>query len=227
MIYSNFKGSEGTVMHNFILVGFTLFVFSAPLQAQSTLTLESYDLGLSDPATSVPLETESSALGDCLLAASECRDSQMKAGTIFSLEDVINLKVESNAGTAIVPASTGTQTSAPLQSIDMEILFDYNSDVVRPDQMNSLFELGTILKDDQFSGFTFLFVGHSDAKGSAAYNQDLSARRARAVSNFVQASARLSQDNFAASGMGFSRLKDRNDPLGPQNRRVQLVLVPK
>lgn len=195
------------------------------LHAQSTVTLQDFDT--SESASAAPREKPAENRTDCLLSSGNCGKTGMAAAADFSLEDVVNLKIESNAGTAIVPASTGSQSSAPLASIDMEILFDYNSDKVRQDQAHRLYELSEALKDDRFSDFTFLFVGHSDAKGSAVYNQDLSARRARAVANFVQVSAKMPEDKFAASGMGFERLKDQNDPFGPQNRRVQLVLVPR
>jgi outer membrane protein OmpA-like peptidoglycan-associated protein len=213
-------------MRHPIILGLTACFLATSLQAQSTISLEEFDLGEPAPTATAATKAKSASFGDCLLDAGGCANSDLKAGSDFSLEDVVNLKVESNAGTAIVPAATTSQSVGPLPSIDMEILFDYNSDDVRPDQMTRLFELAEVLRDERFAEYTFLFVGHSDAKGSAAYNQELSARRAKSVANFVQASARLSQENFAASGIGFSRLKDPADPLGPQNRRVQLVLVP-
>ena len=204
-------------MRHPIILGLTACFLATSLHAHSTISLEEFDLGEPAPTATAAPKARSASFGECLLDAAGCANSDLKAGSDFSLEDVVNLKVESNAGTAIVPATT----------IDMEILFDYNSDDVRPDQMTRLFELAEVLRDERFADYTFLFVGHSDAKGSAAYNQELSARRAKSVANFVQASARLSQENVAASGIGFSRLKDAADPLGPQNRRVQLVLVPK
>lgn len=84
-----------------------------------------------------------------------------------------------------------------------------------------------MLHESKFDGYRFVFLGHTDAKGGDAYNLDLSTRRAESVAQLVRSFAGLSFDRTIASGMGFTRLKDSSDPFGAQNRRVQLLLVPR
>src|SRR5262245_47475830 len=50
-------------------------------------------------------------------------------------------------------------------SIDIEINFDYNSDVVGSKAMQPLLKLGRVLSNDAYKGTIFLLNGHTDAKG--------------------------------------------------------------
>jgi len=213
-----------------------LLSLSLPAMAQSTITLEDFDLG-SDPA---PATTPSRGAGTelagesdmekCLLNQSACDNSEYKSNTSFSLDDVVNLGIVDREEVSATPPSGNDQpvTAAadPLPSIDMEILFDYNSANLRPDQLVKIAELSRILGQDKFQNYRFLLLGHTDAKGSDEYNMALSQKRAQAVATFVTASAGLPGQRVIASGMGASKLKDSSDPYGEQNRRVQLVLVP-
>lgn len=197
--------------------------------AQSTMTLDSFSLG--DSTAAKPAETTSaaSALESCLTDPSSCSSAEHKSGTDFSLDDVVNLGIVDREEVAQQASTAGgsVDVTEPLPSVDMEILFDYNSDTVRSDQIGQLAELAALLKSEKFAGYRFLFLGHTDAKGSAAYNQDLSARRAESVAQMVRGMAGLEGNRTLASGMGFSKLKTPGDPFGGQNRRVQLVLVPR
>ena len=216
----------------FVLIFISL---ALPAAAQSTITLEDFDLGGdSKPATSAsrdagaPAETE---MEKCLLDQAACSNSEFKSNTTLSMDDVVNIRLVDREGVAVTPPPVGgsseTASSAPLPTIDMEILFDYNADTVRGDQLPQLAELAALLKSEKFAGYRFLFLGHTDAKGSAEYNQDLSARRAESVAQLVRGLAGLDSERTLASGMGFSKLKTPDDPFGGQNRRVQLVLVPR
>ncbi len=214
-------------------------------QAQSTLTLESFSL---EPApTAAPPAAE---MRDCLLDQSGCTSAEFGGGAAFTLDDVVNLGVidreEAKAAAAAMPASRGNasvqaapddrntaamaivdrDTPEPLPSIDLEILFAYNSDALTPDAMRKLSELSSALRDPRLATARLVFVGHTDGVGSASYNMRLSQRRAESVANFVQGTMRLSPARIDAVGVGFTRLKNTFDPASPQNRRVQLVLVP-
>jgi len=113
-----------------------------------------------------------------------------------------------------------------LPSIDLEILFDYDSDDIRGDQYQKLIELSNTLKSPDFKSYKFALLGHSDAKGAAAYNIDLSNRRAQSVSTFLSNITGISNAQFVHTGLGSQKLKTPSDPFGEKNRRVQLVLVP-
>ncbi|MEM5582593.1 OmpA family protein [Roseibium sp. AS2] len=213
-----------------------LTLFPLPAVAQSTLSLDDFDLG-PDPAPvegkTAPLAAPRQAASDmetCLLDPSACENDEFRSGTSFSLDDVVNLGIVDREEVAATrPAQDGTVakvTSAPLPSIDVEILFDYNSADLRPDQITKIAELSRVIGQEKFKNYRFLLLGHTDAKGSASYNLALSQRRAQTVATFVGASAGLQAQRIIATGMGASKLKAATDPYGAQNRRVQLVLVP-
>nr|MEC9417695.1 OmpA family protein [Pseudomonadota bacterium] len=215
----------------FLLIFISL---ALPAAAQSTITLEDFDLGGdTKPATSASRDASAPAETDmekCLLDQAACSNSEFKSNTALSMDDVVNLKLVDREGAASPPPPVGgsseTASSAPLPTIDMEILFDYNSASLRPDQAAKITELSRILSQDKFKNYRFLLLGHTDAKGSAQYNLALSQQRAQTVAGFVAAWGGLSEQRVLASGMGASRLKDQSDPYGEQNRRVQLVLLP-
>jgi len=108
-------------------------------------------------------------------------------------------------------------------SIDIEITFDFNSDVIGPRAVSQLLALGRALSNEQLKGVVFLVNGHTDAKGSADYNQDLSERRAEAVKRVLIEQFRLPPTALIAVGHGKSQLKNPKDPFAAENRRVQIV----
>ena len=209
-------------------------VIAGPALAQSTLTLDDFDLNAKKPAAAEPNRGAASEMENCLVDQANCKNAEYKSSASFSVDDVVNLGIVdreevkpaalSAAGMAgDAGAAEGAQT---LPSIDMEILFDYDSANLRSDQYPKLMQLAEILKGERFAQFRFLLLGHSDAKGNADYNQILSQKRARAVSDFIESFASLPANRLVATGLGATRLKDAADPFGAQNRRVQLVLVP-
>ena len=70
-------------------------------------------------------------------------------------------------------------------------------------------------------------AGHTDSKGTDAYNQALSERRAASVGNYLMAKG-LVRDRFILIGAGESRPVASNDTESgrAQNRRVEITLVP-
>jgi outer membrane protein OmpA-like peptidoglycan-associated protein len=69
--------------------------------------------------------------------------------------------------------------------------------------------------------------GHSDSQGGAAYNQDLSQRRAQAVRDFLVTRG-IASDRISAQGFGSTRsIADNASPEGrANNRRVEIVVQP-
>jgi outer membrane protein OmpA-like peptidoglycan-associated protein len=69
--------------------------------------------------------------------------------------------------------------------------------------------------------------GHTDSQGGAAFNQDLSQRRAQAVRDYLVTRG-IASDRITAQGFGFTRsIADNNSPDGrANNRRVEIVVQP-
>ena len=201
--------------------------------AQSVITLDDFDL---EVETITPQPEAKSQLESCLLGSADCKSDELKSGASFSLDDVLNLGVIDRSQVKAEPASTATNedkdtasiaaSADPLPSVDMEILFDYNSSNIRWDQKERLIDLARTLSSSDFRKFSVLFVGHTDAKGSAEYNRKLSSQRAEAVADFIRVNTAIPPTQIVSSGVGFERLKDNNDPFSERNRRVQLVLIP-
>jgi len=94
------------------------------------------------------------------------------------------------------------------------IQFDFGRDTIRPESNHILDDIAAILANHPEIALVRI-EGHTDIVGSAAYNQGLSERRARAVLNALVA------------GYGFTRPIATNDTaLGrAKNRRVEFVIV--
>ena len=100
--------------------------------------------------------------------------------------------------------------------------FDTGSDVIRDESKPTLDQIVAALK--QRPEWKLVIEGHTDSTASAAFNQQLSERRAAAVKNYLQANgvdgARLSTVGFGAS----KPISDNNTPVGRAlNRRVELI----
>jgi OmpA-OmpF porin, OOP family len=102
------------------------------------------------------------------------------------------------------------------------ILFDVNSDVLRPESTPTLVQIADMLK--QHPELRLGIEGHTDNTGVAAHNQSLSERRAAAVKAYM-VGAGINAARLESSGFGPSRPMTTNDtPEGRQsNRRVELV----
>ena len=139
-------------------------------------------------------------------------------------------RVGAPIGPAPIGPSDAVMARAPdiareqgLPTVDIEVLFDYDSNVVTPAAAESLMHLGQALSDPRLAGQKFVIAGHTDAKGAAHYNLALSDRRAQAVRAFLIEHFKLPPESLIARGFGESRLKNPRNPLGPENRRVQII----
>lgn len=107
--------------------------------------------------------------------------------------------------------------------IDLKIYFDYNSAAIGPKAVPAVNALGATLAKPDFKGGMFIVNGHTDAAGSAEYNQGLSERRAQAVRRYLIERFNLPPDALIAAGFGKEQLKFPQNPLADRNRRVQIV----
>jgi outer membrane protein OmpA-like peptidoglycan-associated protein len=102
--------------------------------------------------------------------------------------------------------------------------FGFDTAELRPASREVLSRIGGILlaADD----FAITVRGHTDARGTEEYNQDLSERRARAVADYL-VDAGLSAALFTVQGLGKSQLRDQgnSEEAHSRNRRVELGLI--
>jgi outer membrane protein OmpA-like peptidoglycan-associated protein len=110
-----------------------------------------------------------------------------------------------------------------LPSVDIEVLFEFDSTDITPATAESLMTLGRALADPRLASQRFVIAGHTDAKGTRGYNRELSQRRADAVRQFLIEGFQLAPANLVARGFGETRLKNPGDPNSGENRRVQVI----
>jgi outer membrane protein OmpA-like peptidoglycan-associated protein len=65
--------------------------------------------------------------------------------------------------------------------------------------------------------------GFTDAKGSEAYNQGLSERRADTIKRVLVEKYHIPAGDLITAGYGKTHLKDEANPESPANRRVQVL----
>jgi len=108
-------------------------------------------------------------------------------------------------------------------TFDSGLLFDFDSDQLRAESKKNLDNLASSLSN--FGDSKLLLVGHTDAQGTDAYNQDLSRRRALSVASYLE-SRRVSPARVEVSGRGETEPIASNDTeLGrAQNRRVEVAI---
>lgn len=82
-----------------------------------------------------------------------------------------------------------------------------------------------LIKEDPLS--KMVVEGHTDSQGGAAFNQDLSQRRAESVRGYL-VSRGIAADRITAQGFGLTRaVADNTSPEGrANNRRVEIVVQP-
>jgi len=127
-------------------------------------------------------------------------------------------------GTASACASQpAPEPVANAGGFDLLITFELGSDALSEQAKANLQEFARALADPALGGTTFQIEGHTDASGSADFNQTLSERRARSVAGFL---AGLGVDPARLDAVGYGESHPRvSDPFAPINRRVEASLV--
>lgn len=67
--------------------------------------------------------------------------------------------------------------------------------------------------------------GHTSAEGDAAVNQKLSEARAQAAVTFLVEHEGIDASRLEAVGKGSSELKNTEDPMAPENRRTEFIVL--
>jgi OmpA-OmpF porin, OOP family len=107
------------------------------------------------------------------------------------------------------------------QSVNLNIPFEHNSSALMPQAAAQLKELELALNSASLGKDKFLVAGHTDAKGSAQYNKQLSLKRAEAVKRFLIAKG-MDAGRLTTVGFGSEKLLAPDRPEDPSNRRVEI-----
>ena len=103
------------------------------------------------------------------------------------------------------------------------LLYDFDSDIVRPEARKNLRTLAASL--DKYPGSDILVVGHTDQVGPASYNQSLSERRASAAADYLVVQG-VNRDRVSTRGKGETEpIADNETERGRElNRRVEVAI---
>lgn len=118
--------------------------------------------------------------------------------------------------------NTGTQL---IVSLPEAITFPVDSAQVKGSLVDDLYAIAENLQ--QYPNSTIRVIGHTDNTGTAAYNQDLSERRAAAVASILRQGG-VSSRRIRTIGMGEEQPIASNATAAgrQQNRRVEIVITP-
>lgn len=108
-------------------------------------------------------------------------------------------------------------------TFDSGLLFDFDSDRIRPDAAANLNSLAASFV--KYPNSDLLIVGHTDSRGDDAYNMNLSQRRANAASAYLAARG-VPASRIRTSGRGEMEPVASNDTEAgmQQNRRVEIAI---
>ena len=105
------------------------------------------------------------------------------------------------------------------------LLFTVNSEAVQESAHDTLAKVAELISvyDDR----KVLIVGHTDAVGDAAYNKQLSERRAELVKQFFVANFEVEEDRLSTQGFGEERpiASDATGEGRRVNRRVEVLIL--
>jgi outer membrane protein OmpA-like peptidoglycan-associated protein len=171
--------------------------------------------GVADQRATVAEEMSAQAQEEARLAREQAEEIRRVA------------EAETNRLTAALGRIAETRRTALglVMSLDEEYLkFDFDEAELQPKSREVLSQIaGILFTADEFA---ITISGHTDARGTEEYNQELSERRAQAVADYL-IGAGLTADLFTVQGLGKSQLLDSGTSAEAhtKNRRVELGMV--
>jgi outer membrane protein OmpA-like peptidoglycan-associated protein len=115
---------------------------------------------------------------------------------------------------------TTTVAPRPTLSFDSSVNFAFDSAELTGDAKKELAKIIAVLKDPDVKDADVIVSGHTDAKGSEAYNQKLSERRALSVKQYLAQNG-IDNKRLTATGYDKSKLLLPEEPFNALNRRVE------
>lgn len=130
-----------------------------------------------------------------------------------------------NIRLAIGAADTRNKLITEGKFVTHGILFDVNSDKIKPESYGALRDIGNVLKEN--ASVKVKIVGHTDADGDDKANMDLSKRRAAAVKEHLVKEFAIAADNLEIDGKGEAEPADKNttSEAKANNRRVEFIKI--
>jgi outer membrane protein OmpA-like peptidoglycan-associated protein len=170
-------------------------------------------------------------VGTALQKGTASPDSRVYAGVNWTFGPICNETSKSEAGAYKVTDYVDTKSQKKYEVTEItfraEILFDFDSDKLKPKGEEALRKVAEHLKSQDFE--KMIIEGHTDSIGAAQYNLDLSRRRANTVKEFLSSKERISRNKLQAVGYGkVMPIADNGNAQGRrENRRVEFKIYRK
>jgi outer membrane protein OmpA-like peptidoglycan-associated protein len=112
-----------------------------------------------------------------------------------------------------------------MTTVPGELLFAVNSDEAQAGAYDTLAKVAELI--GMYDNRQVLIIGHSDARGDAAHNRQLSERRAERVKQIFVDYFELAADRLSTEGLGEARpIASNATPQGRRaNRRVEVLIL--
>ncbi|MBA2399275.1 MAG: OmpA family protein, partial [Bradyrhizobium sp.] len=114
-----------------------------------------------------------------------------------------------------------------LPSVNIDVQFDTDTPIVRPDSYQTLGKLADTLVNSALLNYTFLIVGHVESGARRDHAVFLSQRRADAIRDILVNTFKISAKRLLTVGLGEEQLLDPARPNGPVNAQTQIMTLAK
>lgn len=143
-------------------------------------------------------------------------------GSPHSTKDVFYI---TNLRLAVGAPDTRSKLITEGKYVTRGILFDVNSDVLKPESYGVLKDLADVLKENP--AVKVKIVGHTDSDGEEKSNQTLSEKRAEAVKQALVSQFGIDKSRMETAGKGESEPVEANTTAAGKanNRRVEFIKI--
>jgi len=112
-----------------------------------------------------------------------------------------------------------------LPQLAVEIRFDEDVAVIRPESYQTLGRIADVLGDPKLLAYKFLIVVHTVSAGRRENNLTLSQRRADVIREVLANTFKISSKRLQAIGLGEEQLLDAGRPAAAANQRIEIETV--
>ena len=158
--------------------------------------------------------------GSCQPPLGETRGFSLRTGAELA-KPAEPMKPSSRVGSAYKKAiPTQPRPAKGIAKHDLLITFANASADITPQGKANAHVFAQALNDPRLAAARFAIDGHTNAVGNAAYNLELSRRRANAVAEYL-VSQGVQRSRLEVQGYGFDRPANIQNPRASANRRVE------
>lgn len=184
------------------------------------------------------VEQQQAVIADSTRQLSEVR-TRLQGIAVLRVEVLRKVKasIDQQMSTAVAGAAGARIAENGNIVIDESLVFERDSYAIRPEGKRFLDSVAkafaNVLSDPEVRQNidTILVQGHTDERGTVAYNRELSARRANAVLDYMFAADRTLEESYGAyfASSAYSEFRPlntaKNEAAFQQNRRIEISVV--